>query len=662
MKRFASLICVSILCFCAVAAPLELARPALVVPENAPESTRFAAEELRDHLHRMTGETPPIFTEGETRGGDFTATIWLGACRRTREVGLSDEGLGNFEYRIRRNGDELFLFGRDAAGNMAKSAKIGSLTVSAGTLFAVYDFLDRELGVRHIWPGSLGTVVKRDKAPRIDGVPDRLGGHWAQSSFFWAGDFSARSPRWEGHREFLDAQQRWLWRQRFCVPAGNVFSTHSFKNYWKRFHRSHPDFFAMLPDGKRRLLDGDERGTRVTMCVSDPDLARQVAADYEKFFRNDKISPFFRNILKVGENDSPGMCTCPNCRAWDPPEDKRFALHPYWTGRIIPSMPDRFPLLDAEDGNGASANSPSLSDRYCRFYLAVQQEARKINPSVLVSGFAYANFAEPPRHVKLNDGIVITVVNWCYFPFTDGRMQEARDAWEKWHATGAQLALRPNSTNSGHNMPIFYGRKLGEAFLHAKKHGALAVSYDSLIGQWGAQSASYYCLGRLNARPDLTVDQVLEEYYSAFGPAAGEIRKYMEFLERVSDGVSVETMRNHAEHLHLNRLPNHKNWLQAADAVFTSEFFVTAGQLLDKAAEAARSDPEALARVRYLQTGLEHAKRTFDVLLLSRGNDREAFLKAQKELLTYRRGIAGQMTSDLPYLYLRERGGSGWHR
>ena len=83
---------------------------------------------------------------------------------------------------------------------------------------------------------------------------------------------------------------------------------------------------------------------------------------------------------------------------------------------------------------------------------------------------------------------------------------------------------------------------------------------------------------------------------------------------------------------------------------------------LDEAAEAAKTDPESLARVRYLQTGLEHAKRTFDVLLLSRGSDREAFLKAQKELLAYRRGIAGQMTSDLSYLYLRERSGSGWHR
>ena len=235
-------------------------------------------------------------------------------------------------------------------------------------------------------------------------------------------------------------------------------------------------------------------------------------------------------------------------------------------------------------------------------------------------------------------------------------------AWDQWRATGAQLTLRPNSTHSGHNMPIFYGRKLGSAFLHAQKHGALAVSYDSLIGQWGAQSASYYCLGRLNARPDLTVDQVMEEYYSAFGPAAGKIREYMEFLERVSDGVSVETIQKHTRKLGLNRMPAHKNWLQAADAIFTPEFFATGGRLLDEAAAAAKSDPESLARVRYLQTGLEHAKRTFDVLLLSRGNDREAFLKAQKELLAYRRGIAGQMTSDLSYLYLRERSGSGWYR
>ena len=658
MKRFASLICGLLACLRAAAAPLELARTALVVPENAPESVRFAAEELRDHLQLMTGNAPPIFIEGEKRGGDFTATIWLGACRRAREAGLSDEGLRKFGFIIRRNGDELFLFGCDAAGNMAKTAKMGSLTISSGTLFAVYDFLDRELGVRHIWPGPLGTVVRHDREPKIDDIPERRGGHWGEASLFWAADFSSRAPQWEASGDFAAAQRRWLWRQKFCVIERNVFSGHSFKNYWKRFHGTHPDFFAMLPDGQRRRLIGDEKGTRITMCVSNSDLAKQVAADYGALFRKGKASGF----LGIGENDSPGMCTCPACRAWDAPEDGRFATHPYWSGKIIPTMEERFPLLDTEDGNGASAASPSLADRYCRFYLAVQRETRKIDPTVRICGYAYANYAEPPRHVKLNDGIIISVVNWCYFPFTDARMRESERAWDQWRATGAQLTLRPNSTHSGHNMPIFYGRKLGNAFLHAKKHGALAVSYDSLIGQWGAQSASYYCLGRLNARPDLTVDQVMEEYYSAFGPAAGKIREYMELLERVSDGVSVEAIRKHTRKLGLTRMPAHKNWLQAADAVFTSEFFVTAGQLLDKAAEAARSDPEALARVRYLQTGLEHAKRTFDVLLLSRGNDREAFLKAQKELLAYRRGIAGQMTSDLSYLYLRERSGSGWHR
>ena len=652
-----------ILCLGAAAAPLDLSRPALVIPQNSLKITRIAAAEFQEHMRLITGEAPRIFTEDQPRPDGSTATVWFGRCNRAKEVGLTARKLREFEFVIRRQGDELFLFGNDQTGNPETTTKLGALTVSAGTLFAVYDFLDRELGVRHIWPGPLGTVVRHDKNPKIDDIPERCGGHWAAASLFWSKHYPG-APQWEGSREFFAAQKQWLWRQRFCESDRGVFSTHSFKKYWKRFHADHPGFFAMLPNGERRPLVGDAQGTRISMCVSDPALIRQIAADYRETFADEKTVPSRRNSLQVGENDSPGMCTCPACRAWDAPEDGRFATHPYWSGRIIPTFRERFPLLNTEDGSGASTESPSLSDRYCRFYLAVQQEARKINPAVRICGFAYANYARPPRHVKLNDGILITLVNWSNFPFTEERMKQSADEWDRWNATGAKLVLRPNSTHNGHNMPIFYGRKLGNAFLHAQKHGAIAVSFDSLIGQWGAQSASYYCLGRLNARPDLTVEQVLEEYYSAFGPASGKIRAFVEYLERVSDGVTVEKMQEQAKKLGLkNRLPGgHKDWLQAADAVFTPEFFAVGTRMLKEAEEAAKADPEALARVRFLQIGFEHAKRTFDVLLISRTGDREALLKAQRDLLAYRQTIAGEMTSDLGYLRMRERGGSGWYK
>ncbi|MBE6399489.1 MAG: DUF4838 domain-containing protein [Lentisphaerae bacterium] len=645
------------------AKPLDLTRPELVVPDDALPCVRFAAEELQEHLELITGYKPEIFTESRRSQGSFTATVWLGDCRHARETGLSANELKNFEFIIKSQDGELFLLGRDKAGNMTKTARYGALTVSSGTLFAVYDFLDRDLGVYHIWPGKLGTVVKARKVLQLESVKERRGGHWSRSSLFWSGDyFAGRAPFYSNTaHEFLAVQRQWLWRQKFCVVSDGVFSGHRFKSYWKRFHRTHPEYFAMLPDGKRRLLDGDIRGTRVTMCVSNPDLARQAAEDYRQVFLNKKLAPEVRNALNAGENDAPGMCTCRSCRAWDDPEDKRFDIHPYWMGKVIPSMAQRFPLLDTIDGGSSASNSPSLSDRYCRFYLALQQQARQINPDVKVCGFAYANYAAPPRTVKLNDGIIITVVNWSYFPFTNERILQSMSDWEKWRDTGAQLALRPNSTNCGHNMPIFYGRKLAKLFLHAYNNGAVAVSYDSLIGQWGAQSASYYCLGRLNARPDLTVEQVLDEYFSAFGAAADEIREFVAFLEQNSERVTVDEMWAHARKLQMNRLPNHKNWLQAADAVFTSEFFAAGKRILDRAEKKAANDPTALARVRYLQSGFEHSRRTFEVLKLSRGSDRVAFVKAQQELLEYRQQIAGELSADLPYLYVREKSGSRWY-
>ena len=642
---------------------LDLSAPLLIVPGNAAETTRLAADEFKEHWNLITGKTFQVFSEDELPKGNFSARVYFGPCRRTAELGISADGMKNFEYQINGRGNELFFIGNDSAESLAKNRKHGGLAISAGTLFAVYDFLDREMGVRYIWPGKSGISFRRNAAPRIKVPLERKGGHWSNTSRFTASGAhpSVYYKNWKNAKKFDEAQQRWLWRQRFCFPTRQFAAEHSFLKYWQRFGKSNPEFFNLLPDGKRRPLDGDRDGRNVTMCVSNKNLIKQIAEDYKAIYNDKKLRPFNRGRMSVGENDSPGMCCCAGCRAWDAPEEKaKFDAHPYWNGSSIPVMKRRFPALGAVDGGGGTVDSPSLANRYCRFYLEVQKELRKINPDVMVFGFAYANYASRLYDVKLNDKIFISIVNVGYFPFTNEKMEAFCRNWDDWKNTGASLLLRPNSTHSGHNMPLFYGRKLGNVFLHAKNNGAQAVSYDCLIGQWGAQSANYYCIGRLNARPDLTVDQVLEEYYGAFGPAREDIKKFVEFLERTSDAVTVEMFLAHAKKFTPDRIPGHKNWLQAADLVFSPGFFAEGEKLLKRAAVSAANDPDASEKVRFLQVGFEHAKRTFEVLRISRSGDKKALRQAVAKLLNYRKSIDHLLTADMAYLQMREDYTS-WH-
>ena len=636
---------------------LDLSAPLLVVPGDAAETTRLAAEEFKEHLELITGKMPQVCSEDKLPEGKFSARVYFGPCRRTAELGFSTDGMRNFEYQIAGCGNELFFIGNDSVDSLARNRKNGGLGISAGTLFAVYDFLDREMGVRYIWPGKSGIYVKKNTSPQIKVPLARKGGHWGNTSRFTASGAHSWSfyKNWKNYKKFDAEQQRWLWRQRFCFPIRQFSAAHSFLSYWKRFGKSNPEFFQMLPDGRRGPLDGDPAGHDVSMCVSNKNFIKQIAKDYKAIYNNKKLRPFNRCRMTVGENDTPGMCTCAGCRAWDAPEEKaNFDAHPYWNGSSIPVRKQRFPALGAIDGGGIGGVTPSLANRYCRFYLEVQKELRKINPDVLVFGYSYANYASRLYNVKLNDKIFISFVNIGYYPFTDEKMADFRRNWNDWKNTGASLLLRPNSTHSGHNMPLFYGRRLGEAFLYARNNGAQAVLYDSMIGQWGAQSASYYLIGRLNARPDLTVDQVLEEYYSAFGPARQDIKNFVEFLERTADAVTVEMFAAHAKKLKLNRLPNFKNWLQAADLVFSDKFFVEGEKLLKRAAVSAAGDPDASEKVRFLQVGFEHSKRTFNVLKISRTGDKKALRKAVAELAKYRNSIDHLLTSDMAYLQLRE--------
>ena len=78
-----------------------------------------------------------------------------------------------------------------------------------------------------------------------------------------------------------------------------------------------------------------------------------------------------------------------------------------------------------------------LSDRYARYFLAVQAEAQREDPAAVVLGYAYANYVEPPRAARLNERIIIGVVPPMYFPWTDCAAGNAnRRQWEGWGRDG----------------------------------------------------------------------------------------------------------------------------------------------------------------------------------------------------------------------------------
>ena len=128
-------------------------RPAAAIslPDNASASVRQAATEMRKFILLATGAELPIKTAGQSH--ELPNTIKLG-------YGIDTEKLSNFAFVVQAEDKLLTIAGQDEMLPDFDAAELvghGYVRKSIGTLLGVYDFLDKELKVRFLWPGELGT-------------------------------------------------------------------------------------------------------------------------------------------------------------------------------------------------------------------------------------------------------------------------------------------------------------------------------------------------------------------------------------------------------------------------------------------------------------------------------------------------------------------------
>ncbi|MBP90547.1 MAG: hypothetical protein CMJ64_28200 [Planctomycetaceae bacterium] len=122
----------------------------IVIPDEPVPVHQFAAEELQYHIERSSGAKLPIRRERDVPMDD-SGCVFLGPCRRAVQRGINAEGLPPNGFRIRLADGSLHLTGDDSNGPVIATNGIGSLhnnRTRVGTLFAVYEFLEVQLGVR----------------------------------------------------------------------------------------------------------------------------------------------------------------------------------------------------------------------------------------------------------------------------------------------------------------------------------------------------------------------------------------------------------------------------------------------------------------------------------------------------------------------------------
>jgi hypothetical protein len=617
MRRFLLVLLLSVSVVSSALAAVTLveggkAQAVIVIPDKALPVEQYAAAELAYHVAKATGAA--LATVKETEAPATPATrIYLGNTAEAAKAGLVGNDLAPEEFVIRTMPNALFIVGHDSEGGA-----LDTMTW-AGTLFGVYQLLEDNLKARWLWPGELGVVVRKTATLTIPDTNRKLAPRLVQRNMrsslgmrdaITEGGFTPQALAKATHDE-----QVFVRRHRQGKSLRLRYG-HSFVDWWARYGAEHPDWFQMV-DGKR-----PEPGPRgeMSMCVSNPGFHQQIIDNWLTAWRED---PTHNQSINCCENDVYGICSCPTCLSWDV------------------ERPDK-PISERYEAK-------CVSDRYARFWLTIQQIAAKYDPNAVVTGYAYVNYALPPLQTKLNEHIYIGMVPDVFFPRTPEEQKWVLNMWAGWRKTGCRMFLRPNYTLEGYCMPYIYTHQYAEEYAFDAKNGMIATDYDSLTGMWATQGPQNYLFARWPNELDAPVDTVLAEYYAGFGPAATQVNAYFDYWEKFTT--------SHLQQLRDSAKKNGGNWIvfpRMTYDTFTPEAFAGGRKLLDAATRAAANDPDAAARVAFLEKGLTHAGKCAALSAARVKGGFRDLARASADLNAYRTTIAMDNVANLNYCAWQE--------
>jgi hypothetical protein len=569
----------------------------IVVPADAHPIATHAAQELAYHVQKATGVTLKI--EQEPNEPTDQTKIYVGSTNAARVAGIDIDSLSNEAVALRTIGPNTYIAGKDGPGD-ALSTK----NVNSGTLWGVYEILERHLGVRWLWPGTLGeyvpeksdiTIPKLDEIVRPSFNQRLLRAGLGLRGFTQGNERLGFTP--ENRERYANDQNLFLRRHRMGESESSFYAQpsaghgHSFEGWWEKYSKEHPDWFQLNPDGTRGPSN-PEKPKKVTMCVSNPGLQDEIVRLWQE---EREKKPGKRVNIGIGENDDSAMCTCEACKAWDGPQPDVSALPPGLERSFLPMQ---------------------ASDRYTRFMLAVQERANRIDPDVRVHRYAYLNyFWAPAPDIKLNKNIVIGFVPWLraagWYPRAQAEHDWIKQQWIGWQKSGATLYWRPNWFLDGYTMPLVYVHQFADEFQFYAQHEMTGTDFDSLQGQWSTQGPNLYLLARIHTRPQIEVEALLDEYYNAFGPAAPEVKDYFNYWEDYSIKKSpraVESIRKRRD----GAFRRYALYAQVADELYPQDVFGPAFSILGSAktkVESASAEQTYRDRIKFLEDGLRHAQQ-----------------------------------------------------
>ncbi len=554
----------------------------IITGSGAIPAEEFAAEELSGHLARVTGAEFRIISE--TDAEQPAKAIYVGHTRFAAGKNIDFSALGEEEWVIKTFGDNLVLTGGRPRG----------------TLYAVYEFLEEEVGCR--WFGITGTISEvktqlshpniRLERPyeyneAIPSIPSLRIGSLDQRNkpAFWQRliGIGTRTPYM--HPAAIRVRNKDNrpppegFSERLGFGRAGLF--HSFYSLSHDFPEDKPEYRAMNHAGQRPQATSPSGPGQI--CLTNPGAREHVLGRViDRLARDRKAAEKAgdgrvpEKIVPVTPNDSHWACQCPDCKAFIEREEA-----------------DSGPYLDF-----VNYIADGIRDQY---------------PDVMVEGWAYSNFMKPPGTIRPRDNVSIRVIQLKGEWAVDAARRDSPNWLPEWSPDYFRPRNHPVNRRATEEILLEWSRITPhlsvwdywvvylEPFLTPyvnmrSIYQDLRLYRDSGVGSIYAahwfQTTSFYWLKiwggwKLMQDPDRNLDELVKIFMDGYyGPAAEKMTEYFNHLEDSIAAVPAEA-------------GNMSSMRTSERPYLTLEFYETCQRLLDQAEALCEEGSRYLSNVQH---------------------------------------------------------------
>lgn len=414
----------------------------------------------------------------------------------------------------------------------AKADAKGAIVVGRcplGTLFGVYDIIEREFGVRWFVPDEQQRLLTPERK-QVWVEPEPMGEVIPNADSVSVGTFRREfkpsfAMRWvrEGDWALRNRMNVWVRVNGQTVGVNAKWYVHTFGELIPpaKYFAAHPEWFALVKGKRQGFTDPEHLAHDSQLCTGNPEVVEKLA---QRLIETIEADPTIE-MITLSANDGGGFCECGKCEALDGP--KRAITQPATPpGRGADAAGVADGQRKAAPGAG-TIDPHRYSNRMAILHNEVARRVARRFPHVKIKVLAYGYYLAPPdiADFRLKPNLLVQVVGSGTSIDHWARLTDQLGVYKAYAlaAWGKARVLRGMVHEMRDDIPAM------------RRQGVKLFYTQSMQQPWTQCPLNHYIAAKLAWNADLDVDWLIADYCGKFfEKAAAPMRDYVLAIEEVS--------------------------------------------------------------------------------------------------------------------------------